>query len=213
MTRDVATIGPEASVAQAWELCRERRVRHLPIVEEGRLIGLVSDRDLRDASPPRGAGGEETVFGWSSMRDIMTTNLVTVQPRDTIDRAAKEIHDRRIGCLPVVDNGELAGIITSSDMMQTLVEVFGAYGPGTWLEVSVQNQPGTMAAVMDVIRTRQVNIASALVAPGPRSRERLVVLRLETTNPSAIVRELEDAGYPVTVVESSVPFETTREES
>ncbi|WP_243638061.1 CBS and ACT domain-containing protein [Rubrobacter taiwanensis] len=214
MTRDVATLGPEASVAQAWALCRERRIRHIPIVEGGRLIGLVSDRDLRDASPPRAAGGEENVFGWASMREIMTTDLVTIHPLDTIDRAAREIYERKIGCLPVVADGELVGIITSSDMMRTLIELFGVRGPGVWLEVEgVPNRPGTLAAIVDVIRDRQVNIASVLVGPGHRARERNIVLRLETTTPTGIVNGLREAGYRVSVVESSAPVETTYEES
>lgn len=214
MTRDVATLGPEASVAQAWELCRERKVRHIPIVEDGRLVGLISDRDLRDASPVRktGDGGEENVFGWASMRDIMTTDVLTIGPFDTIDHAAREIHERKIGCLPVVDGDELVGIITSSDMMRTLIELFGAGNRGTWIEVEVPNEPGALAGIVDTVRDRKVNIASVLVAPAHRAQNRTIVLRLETTNPKAIVDSLESSGYDVTIVESSFSFETTHEE-
>jgi acetoin utilization protein AcuB len=213
MTRDVVTLGPEASVAQAWALCREHRIRHIPIVEGGRLVGLVSDRDLRDASPPRGVGGEEAVFGWASMRDIMTTDLVTIHPLDTIEHAAREIYERKIGCLPVVADGELVGIITSSDMMRALIEFFGAHDAGTWLEVEVPDRPGMLASITDVVRERKVNIASVFVAPAAYARNRTIILRLQTTNPSGIVRELEGAGYRVTVIESSAPVETSYEEA
>lgn len=213
MTRDVATLGPEASVAQAWQLCRERKVRHIPVVEDGRLVGLVSDRDLRDASPVRKTGnGEENVFGWASMRDIMSSDVATIGPFDTIDHAAKEIHERRIGCLPVVDDGSLVGIITSSDMMRTLIDLFGAGNAGTWLEVEVPNEPGTLAAIVDTVRDKRVNVASVFVAPAHRASNRTIVLRLDTTNPKGIVGSLKDAGYDVSVVESSASFETTHEE-
>lgn len=215
MTRDVATLGSEASVAQAWTLCRELSVRHIPIVEEGRLVGLVSDRDLRDASPVRktGDGGEENVFGWASMRDIMTGKLVTISPFDTIDHAAREFYERKINCLPVVDDGALVGIITSSDMMHTLIDLFGARGAGTWLEIEVPDEPGSLAGILDAIRDRHVNVASVLVAPAHRVSERTIVLRLDTTNPKGIVSTLEDAGYTVSIVESTASIETTHEES
>jgi acetoin utilization protein AcuB len=213
MTREVVTLGPEASAAEAWGVCQELGIRHLPIVEGGRLVGLVSDRDLRDVSPPRGSGGERDTLGWVRCRDIMSTDLVTIHPLDTIEHAAREIYERRIGCLPVVADGELVGIITSSDLMRTLIELVGAHGIGSWVEVEVPNQPGMLANVTDVIRERQVNIAGVFLAPAPRASNRLIVLRLETTNPTGAVRSLEEAGYKVTTVRSSAPLEPTLEES
>ena len=213
MTREVVTLGPEASAAEAWGLCQELGIRHLPIVEGERLVGLVSDRDLRDVSPPRGSGGERDTLGWVRLGDIMSTDLVTIHPLDTIEHAAREIYERRIGCLPVVAEGELVGIITSSDMMRTLIELVGAHGIGSWVEVEVPNQPGMLANVTDVIRERQVNIAGVFLTPAPRASNRVIALRLETMNPTGIVRSLQDAGYRVATVESSAPVEPTLEES
>ncbi len=194
MTREVVTLGPEASAAEAWHACQEMRIRHLPVVQGGRLIGLVSDRDLRDVSPPRGSGGERDTLGWVRLRDIMSTDLVTIEPLDTIEHAAREIYDRKIGCLPVVVDGELVGIITSSDMMKTLIELVGAHGIGSWVEIEVPNQPGMLANVTDVIRDRQVNIAGIFLTPAPRASNRLIVLRLETTNPTGTVQEPRRGG-------------------
>ncbi|HZY56446.1 MAG TPA: CBS and ACT domain-containing protein [Rubrobacteraceae bacterium] len=207
MTREVITLGPDASAAQALGVCRVNNIRHLPIVERGRLVGLVSDRDLRDVSPPRGTGDEENTLGWVRVRDIMTRELITIHPLDTIEHAARELADRRIGCLPVVADGELVGIITSSDMMHTLMELVGAHGPGSWIEVEVPNEPGMLAEVTNVIRERHVNIASVFLAPASRATYRTIVLRLETTDPSGIAERLTAAGYVVTSTESSAPVE------
>lgn len=204
MTRDVVTLGPGASAAEAWGLCEEYRIRHVPVVDDGRLVGLVSDRDLRDVSP----GGQERGAGslrWVRLEEIMTREIVAIHPLDTIEHAAREIYDRKIGCLPVVSDGELVGIITSSDMMRTLIELVGAHGTGTWVEVEVPNEPGQLAILTDAIRDRKVNIASVFLGPASRETYRTIVLRLETTNPTGIVKALEDAGYKVTTVESSVP--------
>ncbi|HEY6580458.1 MAG TPA: CBS and ACT domain-containing protein [Rubrobacter sp.] len=210
MTRDVFTLGPEASAAEAWALCNDHNIRHVPVVEEDRLVGLVSDRDLRDV---RGGGGdrESDTPRWVRLGDMMTKNIVTIHPLDTIEHAAREIYDRKIGCLPVVAEGELVGIITSADMMRTLIELVGARGRGSWVEVEVPNEPGMLADVTDVVRDRKVNIAGIFLGPADRETNRVVVLRLETGNPAGTVRALEDGGYRVTTVESSA--EPTLEEA
>ncbi|HEX2741601.1 MAG TPA: CBS and ACT domain-containing protein [Rubrobacter sp.] len=202
MTKDVVTLGPEASAAEAWSLCREHNIRHVPVVQEGRLAGLVSDRDLRDVRGG-GEGRESDTPRWVRLGDMMTRNVVTIHPLDTIEHAARELYERKIGCLPVVADDELVGIITSEDMMRTLIEMVGAQGRGTWVEVEVPNEPGTLAEVTDVIRDRKVGIASIFLGPASRETNRLIVLRLETTNPAGIVATLRDAGYGVTTVESS----------
>lgn len=212
MTRELITLEPEASAARAWGICREKNIRHLPIVEDGRLVGLISDRDLRDVSPPREGRDQENTLGWVRVRDIMTRDVVAISPLDTIDHAAREIYDRKIGCLPVVDEGKLVGIITSQDMMRTLAFLVGAHGRGSWIEVEVPNEPGMLANVTDVIRDRQVNISSVFLAPAERARYRDIVLRLETSNPAGVARALEDAGYRTRVTESSAPVETGHRE-
>jgi acetoin utilization protein AcuB len=202
MTRDIVTLGPEASAAEAWALCRDRNIRHVPVVQEGRLVGLVSDRDLRDVR-----GGSENREShtprWVRLGDMMTRRVVTIHPLDTIEHAAREIYDRKIGCLPVVADDELVGIITSSDMMRTLIQLVGAHETGTWVEVEVSNEPGTLSDVTDVIRDRKVNIGGVFLGSADRETNRVIVLRLETTNPAGTVRALESAGYRVTTVESS----------
>lgn len=207
MTREVITLEPEASVNQALGLCREHNIRHLPVVENGRLVGLVSDRDLRDVSPPRGSQDQENTLGWVRVRDIMSTELVTIHPLDTIEHAARDIYAHKFGCLPVVAEGELVGIITSADLMRTLIELVGAHGTGSWIEVEVPNEPGTLAEVTNVIKDRHVNIASVFLAPASRETYRTIVLRLETTDPSGIAESLTEAGYTVTSTESTVTAE------
>jgi acetoin utilization protein AcuB len=203
MTRDVITVGPEESAARAWGLCRERNIRHLPVVGGGRLVGIVSDRDLRDLSPPRATADQENTLGWVQIRDMMSTGVVTAHPLDTIEHAAKVIYENRFNCLPVVAEDELVGIITSSDLVRTLVELTGAHGEGSWIEVEVPNEPGQLASITEVIRDRHVNIASVFLGPASREAYRAIVLRLETTDPTSIAESLITAGYAVTAIEST----------
>ncbi len=203
MTRDLVTVGPEESAARAWGLCRERNIRHLPVVEGGRLVGIVSDRDLRDLSPPRDTADQENTLGWVQIRDMMSTGVVTAHPLDTIEHAAKVIYENRFNCLPVVADDEIVGIITSSDLVRTLVELTGAHGEGSWVEVEVPNEPGQLASITEVIRDRHVNIAGIFLGPANREAYRTIVLRLETTDPTSIAGSLTDAGYVVTSTEST----------
>jgi acetoin utilization protein AcuB len=203
MTRDVVTVGSEESAARAWGLCRERNIRHLPVVEGGRLVGIVSDRDLRDLSPPRDTADQENTLGWVQIRDMMSTGVVTAHPLDTIEHAAKMIYENRFNCLPVVADDEIVGIITSSDLVRTLVELTGAHGEGSWVEVEVPNEPGQLASITEVVRDRHVNIAGIFLGPASREAYRTIVLRLETTDPTSIAGSLTDAGYVVTSTEST----------
>jgi acetoin utilization protein AcuB len=98
-------------------------------------------------------------------------------------------------------------------MMRILVELVGARDRGSWVEVEVPNEPGQLANVTDVIREKKVNIGGVFLTPAHRASNRLIVLRLDTTNPSGIVKAFETAGYNVTTVEASRNPEPTLEES
>ncbi len=203
MTREVVAVEPDTGVGKAWGLCQEHGIRHLPVVEGGKLVGIVSDRDLRDVSPPRDTPDQENTLGYVCVRDIMTKDVVTAHPLDTIEQAARVIYERNFNCLPVVGDGELAGIITTSDLVRTLVQLTGAGSEGSWIEVEVPNEPGTLAGITDELRDRHVNIAGIFLAPAGREAYRTIVLRLETTDPSNIAETLEGAGYSIITTESS----------
>ncbi|MCA1688783.1 MAG: CBS domain-containing protein [Actinobacteria bacterium] len=131
MTRNLVTLSPEASVAEALTLCRGRRIRHIPILEERRLVGIVSDRDLRDASPALGDPERANALQKLQVRDVMTREVITADPLDPIENAAQLMYEHKINALPVVDEGssvaeeELLGIVTSSDVMRALVMLAG----------------------------------------------------------------------------------------
>jgi acetoin utilization protein AcuB len=115
MTRDVVTVTPDTTLAEARRLLDHHRIRHLPVIVAGRLGGMVSDRDLRSAS------GRHT--GASPVGPIMTPYPVTVTPATRVEEAARLMLERRIGGLPVVDGTSLAGIVTGDDLLRALAGV------------------------------------------------------------------------------------------
>jgi CBS domain-containing protein len=112
-------------VAEALTLCRERRIRHIPILDEGQLVGIVSDRDLRDASPALGDAERASALQEIRVGDVMTREVSTADPQDSIGNVTQEMYELKIGSLPVVAEEELLGIVTSSDVMRALVTLAG----------------------------------------------------------------------------------------
>jgi acetoin utilization protein AcuB len=195
MTRELLTLGPEASVSEALELCRERRIRHVPIVENDELVGIVSDRDLREASPaPDDSNREETMQN-IRVGDIMSREVVTVHPQDPTGYAAKEMYERKLDALPVMDEQELLGIVTSTDVMRALVMLTGVHESGSQIEVQASNKSGVLSDVAEIIRDLDVDIVSALSAPEKRAGNRTMVFRLAAEDPSTVVQSLQMAGY------------------
>ena len=113
MTRRVVVIGPETPCDKARLIMDQHRIRHLPVVSAGRLVGMVSDRDVRSA-----AGGSPG----TSVARIMTPDPVTVTSETRIEHAARLMLDARFGSLPVVD-GTLVGIVTYTDLLRAFVQV------------------------------------------------------------------------------------------
>ena len=203
MTQDLVTLSPEASVAEALTLCRERRIRHIPIVGEGRLVGIVSDRDLRDASPALGDADRASTLQEIRLGDVMTQEVSTANPQDPIENAAQEMYELKIGSLPVVaeeDEEKLLGIVTSSDVMRALVMLAGLPEPGCRIEVRAPNREGILAEVAGKIRDLGVDIFSVLADPDRRSGNRTMVFQLVTTDPSRVMEGLKMAGYEVSWV-------------
>ena len=212
MTEHLVTLSPEASVAEALTLCRKRRIRHIPILEEGRLVGIVSDRDLRDASPALGDPERARTLQEIRVADVMSREVITVDPQDSIENAAQQMYELKIESLPVVSEGavadagstvaeeEVLGIVTSSDVMRALVTLAGLPEPGCRIEVSVPNREGILAEIAGKIWELGVDIVSVLSDPDRRSGNRAMVFQLVTTDPSSVMEGLKMAGYEISWV-------------
>ena len=136
MQRRPVTVSPQDTLRGAWQIIRERRVRHLPVMERGRLVGIVTDRDLRQALPSRAVGLEmheaphlaEKVRIW----EVMARAVVTISREAPIEEAARLLLKYRIGGLPVLKGETLVGIITKTDLLQALLsESVGSQRPAS----------------------------------------------------------------------------------
>jgi acetoin utilization protein AcuB len=203
MAHDLATLSPDETAATALAVCRERRIRHLPILREGRLVGIVSDRDLRSSTPALGDLDRAAALQKLRVEDVMARDVVTADPEDPIEQAANTMRERKIGCLPVLEGEELVGILTASDVMEALVYLVGAHEPGSRMEVAIPDRPGALAGAAGVFGMCGINIVSAAMgATRPPEeegapRERIVVFRVDAIDTNEVVGYLEEAGYSV----------------
>jgi acetoin utilization protein AcuB len=199
MKGEVITLSPDASTFEALRLCRDRRIRHIPIVEDGRLVGIISDRDIRAASPPLGDPQRVNVLKERRVGDVMTREVITANPQDTLVHAAQVMYERKINALPVLAEEELVGIITSSDVMRALVMLSGALEPGVCRVAVRARKPGVLAEVADIIRDQGVDVFNVLSSPQRLTAyDRTLVFQLLIKDPSSVVRVLEGSGYEIT---------------
>jgi len=135
MQSKVITIGPETTLPQAIRLAAERRVRHLPVVDGGELVGIVSDRDLKlaMASPATSLEAHELSYLLNrlAVSELMTTAVITVNPMLLVEDAARLMLQERISALPVMDGGRIVGIITETDLLALLVRGNESSPPST----------------------------------------------------------------------------------
>jgi acetoin utilization protein AcuB len=202
MTRRVVTVGPNTSVFEAQELMSQHRVRHLPVVEEGdKLIGIVSDRDIRSALPfhcfKDGISAEEKgKLEGLKVKDIMTREVFTISPGYTIQDALLMIQNAKVGALPVVDDdGRLKGILSVRDLLRAFINVLGIGQPGTLLCILVEEKVGQLKRIVDAITEMGISFGSVLVARYWEEDKRAVFPYLLTQNVAHVKRRLQEMGY------------------
>ncbi|MEC3885023.1 acetoin utilization AcuB family protein [Halobacillus sp. HZG1] len=199
MKEKVITLSPEETIEKALKLLHEHHIRHIPIInEENEVIGIVSDRDVRDASPSvfdKETAHEELK---NPIRSIMTSPVTTVHPLDFVEEVASIFYEQEIACVPVTRDEKLVGIITEKDMLYTLIQLTGTHVQSSQIEVKVINKPGILPQVTQVFGKRKVNISSVLIYPyKPDPKYKIIVVRIQTMNPLPTIEDLKSEGYEV----------------
>jgi len=203
MTQKVVTINKDADILEAKDLMEQYQIRHLPVVEpDGLLIGMITDRDLRSALPStffkkdKKAAKKTTAAPSIKVKEIMSQNLVTLSPMDTIQDALLLIQKTLVGALPVVDEKDkLKGIISVRDLLRAFINVLGIGQPGTLLCILVEEKIGQLKKIVDIITEEKISFGSVLVARYWEEGKRAVFPYLLTNNVVQVKKKLKDAGY------------------
>lgn len=193
MSSPVQSISASTTLQDAYRTMREKNIRHFPVVDGGRLVGVVTDRDLRLAT----SSLAPTPFpGDTPVSAVMSHPPVTADGGDPVEDAARTMRERKIGCLPVVEGDRLVGIITGLDLLDALMRMTGVDKPSGRLEVRVPDRPGELARLTHVLAERGLNLYSILSYPdGPHSVR--MVLRVGTIEMRHLAQDLRAAGFEV----------------
>ncbi|MBC2713197.1 MAG: CBS domain-containing protein [Desulfosarcina sp.] len=202
MVSQVITIDKDATVFEAQEKMAVNGVRHLPIVDaDNRLIGIVTDRDIRSAMPysmlkEKGGSEEREQLAQLKVEAIMIRNPMTLSPMHTIQDALLLIQKKKVGAFPVVDDeGKLIGILSVRDLLRAFTYVLGIGQPGTLVGIEVEEKVGQLKKIVDAITEENISFGSVLVARTWEEGKRAVFPYLLTTNVAKVKRKLAGMGY------------------
>lgn len=197
MNNNAITLSPSATIKEALELLQTLRIRHITIVNENsNVIGIVSDRDVRDASPSTLKKDSSSQVLQNELGSVMSQPVITIHPLDFVEEIARIFYDEEIAALPVVKNNKFIGMVTEKDMLYTLIQLTGTHVQGSHIEIKVPDRPGILPKVTNIFGNRKTNIVSVLIYPYHNdSNYKVLVFRVQTINPSPVIEDLKQAGF------------------
>ncbi len=193
MKSPVLSISPDTTLHDAYRTMQEKRIRHLPVVRESALVGVITDRDLRLATS---ALAPSPFSPDRRVSEVMSRQPQTADALDPVEDAAWTMRERKIGCLPVVDDGRLIGIITGLDLLDALLKMTGVGKPSGRLEVRLPDEPGELARLTSFLSHRDLAVRSILTYP-EGDRLTRAVLRIGSIEMRALAADLRLSGFEV----------------
>ena len=196
MTSNPYTVTPEATIAETMELMREKKIRRLPVLENGKLVGIITERKLLEVSPSPATSLSVFEINYllakTRVASLMTKDVITVMPGTLLEEAARIMRDKDIGALPVLDNGALVGIITETDIFDAFLEILGFRSRGTRLSVEIdQDKPGILADIAAIIADLGMNVVSVAVFRNE------IIFKINTLNTVDLVGLISGKGYRI----------------
>lgn len=167
MTRNVITIDADESMPKAIQLLKEHNINMMPVTRGDKIVGVITDRDLKKASPSEATDLEthelKYLLNKIKIKDIMTKKVISVPVDFTIEEAAEVLLEHNISGAPVVnDKGDLEGIITSTDLYKALIALSGLGRRGIQFAFQIEDRPGSIKELTDIIRNAGARIASIM---------------------------------------------------
>lgn len=194
MTTKLSIVTPDIRVSEALKIMKEGRFRRLPVVQAGKLVGIVTDKELRDATPSKATSLSVHELNYlmdkTTVGDAMHKHPLTVQEDELIETAALMMRNNKVGALPVMRGKQLVGIITESDIFDTFLDMMGIRGQGKRLQLTLPDVAGSLADVSAIISRHNCNISNIVY-----SGDGELIVRLEDGEIDDAAQSLAAAGY------------------
>lgn len=203
MTRNVITVPPNMSVVDAHKIMKEQNFRRLPVVDDGRLIGLVTLVRLERVKPRTTAP-----FLWqitylishTTVGDVMRKRVVTVKPTDTVEEALAKAQSAKVGTLVVIDKGKIVGICTTNDFFYKIVNpTLGLGESGTRIFVDSGGDGKSTEEIIHCVNKLGVGIKLVWTSPSSTTEKNDITLQLDTEDATKVITELAKLGYEAVV--------------
>jgi acetoin utilization protein AcuB len=197
MSKHPLTISADTSVSEAHKYMLEQKVRHLPVVDKtGRMIGVVTEDDLLKAEPSSATSLSmweiHSLLDRLTAKDVMVREVITTTEDTPIEEAAGLLLDYKIGCLPVMREDKLVGIITESDIFRTFLEMFAARQKGLRITMEVPDREGELAKVSQAIAGQGGYIAACGVFMAEDPTKWGLVLKVRNVHRETLVSSLSE---------------------
>jgi acetoin utilization protein AcuB len=197
MSRPVISISPEESINDVLAMFRREHIRRAPVMKDGRMLGIVSERDLLNASP----SSATTLSVWEvnyliskvKVKDVMTRKVITVDKDTPIEEAARIMADKKIGGLPVTSADKVVGMITETDLFKVFLELMGARQKAIRVTATIREQPGELANVTRAIASHGGDFISFGMFSGPDANSRIITFKVQGIKKERIKEVLGDA--------------------
>jgi len=198
MTAQVITVRPDDTIADTMTVMRERKINRLPVVDHGKVVGLVTDGDLREISPSPATTLSIFELNYlvakTAIREVAVKKVITCTADTRIEEAALLMREHKIGGLPVVEGEKLVGIITETDIFDAFIDIMGFRSPGERVVIETKDQVGVMLDLAGTIQEYGVNIASLAFYHLPENKAQIIA-RLNGDEVNEVKKSLVDKGY------------------
>lgn len=204
MTTNVVTIPSSTSIVDARRIMGAHRFGRLPVVDKGKLVGIVTEHKLDEVSPSKATSLSVWELSYlldkTTVKEIMETKVVTVTPETTVEEAVATAQGNKVGALVVVEDGRVEGIVTTNDLFYKIVNpVLGVGQPGTRIEVTQGGDAVSLEQVISTINKRGIEITTLHIVAPPEATKKDVVVHVDCEDVSQLVSDLEGQGYKVKV--------------
>lgn len=201
MTSRVITVSPSESIQNAMNIMKTKGINRLPVMSGGKLMGIVTDGDLREAypSPVTSLSMFELneLLPKVSIKDVAVKKVITCKPDTLIEDAALLMREHKIGGLPVMEGEKMVGIITQNDIMDAFLDIMGALSPGKRIVIEVRDEMGIINEVSAIIKNYHVDMASLAVYHLPNKKAQ-ILCHLDGELVDEAVQELINKGFNIT---------------
>ena len=202
MTSNVITIPSDTPVLEAEQIMTFHRFERLPVVDKGKLVGLVTKDNLLKASPSDvtsfSRGELYYLLSKLTVKEIMKKKVVTVSPDTSVEQAAAIAQKNRVGCLPVLEGNKVVGIVTTNDFFYKILNpLLGLGQAGKRIIISRAGEPEGMHKVLDIVRRSDIEVKSFCSLKQSGAEKNDFVLHLNTENVDTLIRQLKEMGFKV----------------